>query len=350
MAYLNEVEQLLDMPAAEKRQVLRELASHRAEIREELAAAGRTWADADAEAARRLGRPAEVARRLNAVHCRATWRATLLAVAPILGSYLLWWAAIDGFLKPGAVLGPLAAFALGVLWTAGVVREMRSDRRPVWLATWLAACYAHGRYCVAGTWMVTEHASPLLRAVAVSVPPVAMALLTCWHHPRWRRAAIVVSLLLITSWVLRLSVHTPPFHPVPETVAAAVQMAVWIFIALRVFAASGVAHPVHVSLFLYAVTLGLQGIGGAPGLAQFFQPALLLSAVGVAAYCRTPSWSMKVGLLAAAVCAWAACIFLPYPAHALGWVPLMALTLAVIVGTPILLRWRQRTASPKQTA
>jgi hypothetical protein len=135
MTYLQRIEALLDMPSGRKAEVLRELESHVDDIRDELVAAGRDPSGTDQEAERRMGSPDDIAPRLNAEYNVAGWKSTMLVVAPFFASVIS--VLFVAFAHPHIRIAPTILLAL--ITVIASVRELILGRRPVWLATWLAA-------------------------------------------------------------------------------------------------------------------------------------------------------------------------------------------------------------------
>ena len=73
MDFLNEVEKKLDLPPADKKEIMRELESHYQELIDELVTSGIDAGQAREEAIRRLGEPGKVAADLRTVHYRKKW-------------------------------------------------------------------------------------------------------------------------------------------------------------------------------------------------------------------------------------------------------------------------------------
>lgn len=162
MSWIENVAERLDLPGREKEHVLEELADHYEQQRKRLLADGMNAEEAEAEAARILGDPREVAATLQSVHSRASWKSALLAAAPFLLFALLpvlnvfsrihpvWGLRVVtlGNQAPYYVMGSGATAVVtstaAVMVIAGVamlcvaLREIRHGRCHLWAATWLA--------------------------------------------------------------------------------------------------------------------------------------------------------------------------------------------------------------------
>ena len=114
MNYLDEVREYLNLPPAKKIQVLRELELHYNEIEEGLVASGMSARDAAAEAGRRFGDPAVLAKQLYRVHCPASryigWTILLL-----IGSF--WLAVMSMFMPMIQVINNVAGEGNGAAYS-----------------------------------------------------------------------------------------------------------------------------------------------------------------------------------------------------------------------------------------
>lgn len=128
---LRELARHLDLEAPLREEVLRELASHLEERVRELRAEGLSEEQAVARAVEELGPPRALGRAFSAVHCKASWEETGLAVLPhllvaVLFAFHVWrlgpWPLL--FLVGAAVVSARA-------WTRG---------RPRWVYPWLGYC------------------------------------------------------------------------------------------------------------------------------------------------------------------------------------------------------------------
>lgn len=136
MDFLNEVENKLDLASAEKEPVMRELKSHYYDLRDELKASGMEASQAEQEAAKRMGDPADIAARLSATHNTATWKPAILCALPFVLSAIYLSISLS---KKSSLLFSILISIIGVVMTIGSLRELVRGRRPIWLSTWLAA-------------------------------------------------------------------------------------------------------------------------------------------------------------------------------------------------------------------
>ncbi|OFX16215.1 MAG: hypothetical protein A2Z18_02690 [Armatimonadetes bacterium RBG_16_58_9] len=313
MDFLSEVERQLDLPPAEKAQVIRELKSHYLEMRDELLAAGTDPAEAEREAARRLGEPADIASRMQQVHCRATWKSAFLAAVPLLASILVLEA--FGMYHLSRIMSSIIAMlALAALFGGVAIRELALDRRPVWLPTWLAC----------GLFALQKTAPALITGLKPALPvsvvavtavwlalPIAVALLVCWKSPKWRATAIAVSIAAAVVSIYSVCID----HPVPIvyrllwlSIGSLPDVALWTMIALKVFADHRHGSVTHASLFLFAYfAMAWSRIsfvfarGSDYTLLHTFVPPLLLAAVAVLVYARASTWRDKIAVLISAI-------------------------------------------------
>lgn len=313
MAFLTEFERKLDIPPAEKTQVMREMRSHYEELREELIASGMDAATAEQEAARRLGDPQDVASRLGTVHCRATWRTALLMVLPFLMALFIHWHSefISYGLKGGsaylfvsdpryvyAQVGSLVILSLiCVLMIAVSARELKHSRRPMWLAVWTGV----------GLWSLISipFLSVLLYGdgagqlgivhLVVSSETLALGIGATWISSKWRTALGAGAL------IAALAVAITPWAPSDMLVVMLLQAPFIMIIARRLFGSHPYGNSAQTSLFLfafYASSLSYM-IAKAPTGVPILP--LLMSVVVVAIlliYARASAWESKVLALA----------------------------------------------------
>ena len=307
MHILKRIETMLDLPDAEKAEVMRELNSHYEEIRNELLASGMEPARAEEEAGKRLGDPAAVASRLSAVHCVAPWKSAFWAVVPFLPAGF----AIARHLLHGVWAQAMLVLLVlsGVLIMAGTVRGFRSGGRPVWLPIWTAASISmvygginasfvacRGLACFRFLWAVL----PVLYAVL----PAVVAIWLCWRLRGWRLVAVLIAVCGIPLYILLPVVL---YGALPITgmwpysgFLSLVIMAVWVMLALRVFALHRCGSAAQAALFLFGMQMAA-GFGANP-LNPFFPwwnvlGYAIVGTVAVLTFARAPSFPLKLSLI-----------------------------------------------------
>ena len=263
MDFLHQVEKLLDLPRAEKARVMAELDAHWNEIVDEKIASGMEAAEAAREAEQRLGTPSDIAARLNAVHNSASWKSAMMTIAPILGAILVF-DCLKLCCSKSLALNTMAYFAAAVLTVfiiAKVYCEMKAGRRPVWLATWLAASITCGHHLLRSlasrvcSGIFGEEFSLLGIYMGSHVAiVVAFALLVCWDSPKLRIAVGLGSALMLLQAIATVILRLPGGTWSEETLrdfGRIVYFALWIAIALRIFARDKFGSAFQASLFLY---------------------------------------------------------------------------------------------------
>jgi hypothetical protein len=317
MDFLTPIENLLDMPAAERVEVMRELTSHYEELCREMIASGMSDSQARQEAAHRLGNPPDIAARLNAVHNSASWRSALATIAPIVVAVIVF-DCLELSWSKSLALSITAYLAAAILTGSLIIKtsaEIRADRRPVWLATWLAASITCGhcllrltaiRICSA---TVGVEFSPFgLYVGSYAAVAAFFALATCWRSPKCRTAAAFGSALMVlyavAAIVLRLTVGTWGEEALRDF-GRIVHFALWIVVALRVFAHHRYGCSLQASLFLYAYfCLGWQLTTFAEGSwLNWVYPETLAAAIVVLICVRSHSWWRKTAALLGGVIA-----------------------------------------------
>jgi hypothetical protein len=221
MDFLSDVERRLDLPPAERSQVMRELKSHYREAVEELIKTDMSRTAATDEAVRRLGDPVEVACQLRAVHSRASLGSALLTMLPFV------FMGLDIYRWPLSHVVPMILLsvvlsAMGVLLIAGAVRELVRDKRPIWLATWLM-----GAAAAAGFFSAQLH-PPVAKTITDSVLLIlAMALI--WRDSRAQRTMVLCACLLVAGSILRGTLISQHRH-----VGAEILLLTWTMVLLGV--------------------------------------------------------------------------------------------------------------------
>ena len=193
MSYLNEIEKRLDLPPATKQQVLRELASHFAELKAELVESGMEPPQAEREAEKRLGEPADVAARLNAAHNSASWKSALLCAVPFVAS-------ITCSALPWPQVRTPVAVAFTALFAAASIRELIKGRRPVWLAPWLAGAMYFSASQVFSVPIIVDNPPSFGASRAMFVLGgilAALSLVAAWRVHVWQRPVLMYSLIVV---------------------------------------------------------------------------------------------------------------------------------------------------------
>jgi len=282
MDFLTGIENLLDMPAAEKVEVMRELTAHYDDLCREMVASGVSDSQARQGAAQRLGAPAEIAARLNAAHNTASWKSAVLCVVPFAAS-AMYLAAAALHLASGVRYAVL--IAIGVVMLATSARELLRGRRPIWLATWLAA----GLMCIPGLLYPLGSPPSLMagmRAAAFAVLLLAMLVLILGLATRRLLTTVVIAcalaalsaacLLLTMSWV-------------PVVIMALCAVVLLVLVARLIFQAHPYGTRIEAPLFLLAV-FALRFAHPAPASDASFQAlATGLCGLAVVWFTRAPS-------------------------------------------------------------
>lgn len=315
MDYLSRIEKQLDLAPAEKEQVMRELRSHYEELKEELVASGMDPKQAEEEAARRMGTPDEVAASRGTVPGTSSWKSALLATVPFIAAIPVLPLDIGKSVSHEAqVLRILYLAIYCAIMAGGTIRELRHDRRPVWLATWSAAsivCATAVVRPVLSFLMPGTRVVPNLVSYAITwTIMTCIGLLSSRGAPKWAQVVVVgqmLSLLALagmsTSWGIVMPAGTGALvgavYFIPGSVA-------WVVIALRLLALHRFGNVFLASLFLFVATASqLGGYVYASSLsaitrADLFVP-VLVAAVAVILFARAPTSRLKLMALAAGV-------------------------------------------------
>ncbi|MBI2841794.1 MAG: hypothetical protein HYX78_00170 [Armatimonadetes bacterium] len=308
MDYLDRVERQLDLPPAEKEQVMLELRSHYEEIKEELVSSGMNQASAEEEAARRMGPPDEIAARMQKAHLVAGWKTTLLAIIPLLLSLLLL-TMMRSSPKPMVIGGLIALISVSVLMLAISSFELRRGKRPVWVATWLAAGLVWPKAFAPHDPIITRN----MQLNYVDVAPdiwfwrftllialaTAIAIWAGGRSYKWTAVTAVIAAVGIGS---ALHYHSNPMTHSLALAAFSSWAAIMLIVALRLFSRDSRSMPGQASLFLFAA--GWVGYGQFHGPANLIyrQPvaytlylciASALAALTVLLYSRSATWQTK---------------------------------------------------------
>lgn len=348
MDFMKEIERKLDLPAAEKAQVLRELRSHHEELRDKLIASGLDAAQAEQEAAQRLGDPEDVAARLRTVHCRATWKSALLAAFPFAGLALIWavWTATvgigvtDGWLQ--VTLLPLVAACLGLLMISGSVRELVLGRRPIWLATWLATAYLALRdvsrmvlIANVGNHQLMHTRSVLFYGIEILV--LGAATWAFRKSPKWRNFYLVLTLLDLGIKPFMNSIHDPTPVVLLITQELVISSAI-MGLALKLFAWHPYGNIAQSSLFLCVLF--------APTSLRYlhYQAAcallmVILAGVTVLIFARACTWQRKLVVLSAGLLAMVMIHWLEFARQRTDWLASCVWLSVAVAHGMVLLVW-----------
>ena len=261
MDFLREVEMKLDLPQAEKSQVMRELKSHYEEVKSELMTSGMDSQAADQETSLRLGDPGDVAQRMQAVHCRATWKTAWLTALPFVFVMILSVVrSVIGYRNHLSHLTTNDNYILGIsilygcVMLFGSVRELIRGRRPMWLATWLAAgihelslpVYILSEY---GHLQLPRGENLVFFSIFDLIVLAALVLWSYRHSIKW--SGIIAAWCLLGSIVVftvyqRIDV-SDALH-----VSTLIQGPLVMALALRIFGRHPYGNIAQASLFLFA--------------------------------------------------------------------------------------------------
>ena len=322
MEFLSEVEKRLDLPPAEKAQVMRELRSHYEELRSAMIASGVEAAQADQEAARKLGDPADVAFRLQSVHCRATWKTALLTALPLaamlivsLAKFPLMQIIWGAHAQRSAVYEYqtyvlIATAVLGVIFLTGSIRELMRNRRPMWLATWLAVgvrelVRAGHRLQELTNWIEGQRMPQVGIFPSVVFQILVVGLLAMAMFRRSAKWFLILGGWTLLTEVIYIaapwaSLNTGWFLAFLLLVPAPLVMAV----ALGLFARHPYGNTASASLFLFALYVSVSSFSMRDShwvlpLANVLPPIVIV--MTVLAYARSSTWRRKLAILAAGI-------------------------------------------------
>lgn len=253
MIFLAQVGKLLDLAPGEKAQVLRELESHCAELREELVALGLSPAAAEEEAEKRMGEPAEVAARIGPIHNSSTWKSAFLSAVPYLVLGLL------PFLTSIRSSSPIQFAVLGSLGVGFAVvagYHLTAGRRSVWLASWLGASFMVvspiSSFCAYR--LLPSSAVMMASGLAASGIISLTMIAALWRRREWRRLAIllvVLRLAAVPMWTRDISGSWLMIVAVCMTL---VGLVLPLLFALHVFARHECGNAAQASIFLLGVS------------------------------------------------------------------------------------------------
>ena len=324
MDFLSEVEKKLDLPPGEKAQVIRELKSHYEELKGELVASGMDAALAAQETSRKLGDPADVASRLQAIHCRATWRTAALTALPLfvifLGSILhfpLGLALMGNHASRSAIYAyhvPLLVVTalFGLIFLVGSIRELLHNRRPMWLATWLAVGIRELVSAVQRLEDLTRYVEGQRMPQVGVFPSVVLQILVLGFLAVMTYRRSTKWFLILGGWtVLVEAVYIlVPWESFPiGWFMAFIVMAnapLVTAVALGLFARHPYGNTTQASLFLFAFYIGassfeVRQLHWSILVANLLPPIVIVATV--LAYARSSTWRQKLAILAGGIVA-----------------------------------------------
>jgi hypothetical protein len=328
MAFLQEVKKHLDLPPADREQVLRELESHYREEEDELRASGLNDCEAATETARRMGDPKDLAQRIQSTHCQASWKTAFLVALPFV--LYAFFVDLPRFLaivyvsiahttvpRTWEIMARIFWMAMGIVPLAVSIPQLRAGRRPAWLPTWLAVGAAVS--ASVGTlfpmhWIA--HGSMLGEPQEIAMVwfwPRLLTLLALGYccAKLYRGALRIRSLLLLLAAIGAASITTVMWSEWGYLVSSSILL---MACALRLFAWNEYGSPSQASLFLfayYSVTMPVYGIS--PSDINAFQvlmcAGILICCMAALAFARAGNWLVKsiilsLGLIATLLNHW----------------------------------------------
>jgi len=301
MAFLDQVERRLDLSAAVKQDVMRELASHFAELKAELVESGMESSQAEREAEKRLGEPADVAARLNAAHNSASWKSALLCAVPFACgsvSYLLMTLGVN------LVLAWILCGVMLLAVTVVGIRELLLGRRPIWLAAWLAgSLYLFGALVLLVAALLGCGIEASINATAAA--PMILLLVAGWRVKRWRIFAVAAGI------VYGLSLFHTSSNFAWDTITQLGFIAMLVIAARATFEIHPHGSASQASLFLLSAFIlnpvlapfvcGFGWLSNTPAEMAYMSAKSLLYALPVVWFVRTPSNSRRALIALAAL-------------------------------------------------
>lgn len=308
MSYLADIAKKLDLAPAEKAEVMRELASHYYDIRDELMAAGMSEAQAEEEADKRIGTPEEVSAQLSAVHSSSTLKSALLAAVPFVGAALIMF--VRALTSTRVSIALLAVFAAVML--AGSIRELWRGMRPIWLGSWLAASIVAMRTITfLLVWPTGYHEGFNQRgAYFTCIGTTAIVVALAWGRPKWRYTAVVLGLLNALAIAMFPSghlVHTPRLILLLSASLMIIPKAQLVPLAVSVFYLHQYGNLARALLFLAATSTLTFGVSYQPDYLYVWTTCMLVVAVIIIFFALNSKPVQKTMLILAAVTAYAAC-------------------------------------------
>ena len=160
---------------------------------------------------------------------KATWKDALISAVPFLQGIIGVWAAAATWMRfnlgrttlpsppilSWATLGGVVFLLFGLMLIVGSIRELKHGRRPIWLATWLAASismltgvfYPMLARWLAATVGVIPSNSAYYMLFAMLATIGALAVWASWRSPKTRAVFIGFVLLGITGICIQSQSH-----------------------------------------------------------------------------------------------------------------------------------------------
>lgn len=261
MGCLDRIERQLDIPPGDRAEIMRELRSHYEDLTEDLVYSGLNRDEAEKEAERQFERPESVASKLRNAHMRCGWDSALLAVFPFLALVML----CSVICSPNltfARLGTLAFVGIVAYISVRAISEVKQDRRPVWLATWLA---------ISLIWpaAVFPHVTALARVFGIDYlrqgqiinnfifagVMISVAMLAFWSFTKsryWRIPVRIVAGVGVLSVFITLIRPAVQYGPLGAIVTLSWLVLV-LTVAVRMFVLHLHGRPTESALFILAI-------------------------------------------------------------------------------------------------
>lgn len=347
MGFLEDVEKRLDLPTAQKRQVMNELTSHFEDLKEELAASGMTQCEAEQEAEKRMGEPADVAQRITAVQCTATWRSALLTGLPFILvalAKLLMEGYMSGYRLSSKGEMNALMFNAGLVFLLvclpvfiGSVRELKAGRRPIWLPTWVAPAL-FGLVQLFSALILKAHVAEMSIWLFWAMEVIVVGGITAYLYRQSRKARLIaVSGVALLVPCLYFTLTGGSIVPLLVYLGL-LQIPVVTTFAVKVFARHPYGSLVQASMFLYSFYVSMLPMNPPPSMVGPTVMLLVRSfilAAGVIACVRICQVTGKISALCLGV--FAAVLISNIPALSghedgiLGLMPVISTTLVVIL-------------------
>ena len=324
MDFLSEVEKKLDLPPAEKAQVMRELRSHYCELRDEFVEYGMNAVQAGQEAAKRLGDPYDLASRLRSVHCTATWKMALLTIIPFLGLAFNQQFSSRLVLFSESIwpyLWELLPVFFGLAMLVGSIIALRSERRPMWLATWLpigvafpivAASYGTAHLLLRDkfTPMPVSQMAILFTYMGVSIVTL-YGLVALWvfrQIPKWRAIVAGIALLgIAVELVVYFSLDANAVCNYSLLLLKLFSAPLVLAIAIQLFAKHPYGNAALASLFLYTHYLAsiprIIYVGRPFTGPMLWTLGFIVTIIAVIVFTRESTWQRKLAAICAGIVA-----------------------------------------------